>query len=55
MFKKSKLFILKLTYYDLRKQCIDLAKQKKLKTSEVKLKIRPDTKKPYSAYCKIIV
>ena len=31
MFKKSKLFIHKLTYCDLRKQCINLAKQKKLK------------------------
>ena len=31
MFKESKLFIHKLINYDLRKQCMDLAEQKKLK------------------------
>ena len=55
MFKKSKLFMHKLTYYDLRKQCIDLAKQK-LKYFLGKIKIRPDTRKPHSVlYCKVIV
>ena len=37
MFKKSKLFIHKLTYYYQRKQCIDLAKQKKLKYIQSKI------------------